>query len=168
MSIRQTKIYFCCVLYLHVVCTCLSNPVFLKKCLKRFLKAYGLCSIPSNIHKYFIRIEFFFPEYGYHITAAKWARDNAMSYIGQVSWIYTWLHLIKNRRKWSDRLCFGQSMNMATTDLKQKTLIRKNNICEILYCVQRLFPYWRQFLEASPKGNKLLWCVYGLYFTPQI
>ena len=30
--------------------------------MKRLLKAYGLCSIPSNIHKYFIRIEFFFPE----------------------------------------------------------------------------------------------------------
>ena len=103
-------------------------PVFLKKCLKRFLKAYGLCSIPSNIHKYFIRVLFpgnWRSRYGYHITAAKWARDNAMSYIGQVSWIYTWLHLIKNRRKWSDRLCFGQSMNMATTYLKQKTLIRK-------------------------------------------
>ena len=100
----------------------------------------------------------------------RWARYNTKAYICHVSWIYTCLHLIKNCRKWSDRSSFDQSMNMCPTDLKQKKakIRKKKNICEISYCVQRLFAYWRQFMEASLKGNKHLWYVYGFNYTPKI
>ena len=90
-----------------------------------------------------------------------------MAYIGNVSWIYTCLHLIKNCRKWSDRSSFDQSMNMAPTDSKQKKKIRKKEyLWNFILCTKTIC-LLTSIHGGSSKGNKLLWCVYGFNYTPR-